>query len=153
MSEEKLLVRRIKEGTVIDHIEAGKALMVLKILNIDGSSGDIVTIAMNVPSQKLKKKDIIKIEKRFLSSDETDKIALIAPRATINIIKDYSVVEKRSIKLPDYFIGVFKCPNPTCISNSDEPIKSTIIVIDKSKPLLRCKYCSRILTPDELIKP
>ncbi|GBC75043.1 Aspartate carbamoyltransferase regulatory chain [archaeon HR06] len=153
MSEEKLLVRRIKEGTVIDHIEAGKALMVLKILNIDGSSGDIVTVAMNVPSQKLKKKDIIKIEKRFLSSDETDKIALIAPRATINIIKDYSVVEKRSIKLPDYFIGVFKCPNPTCISNSDEPIKSTIIVIDKSKPLLRCKYCSRILTPDELIKP
>ncbi|MEM4312271.1 MAG: aspartate carbamoyltransferase regulatory subunit [Nitrososphaerales archaeon] len=153
MSEEKLLVRRIKEGTVIDHIEAGKALTVLKVLNIDGSSGDIITVAMNVPSQKLKKKDIIKVEKKFLSPAETDKISLIAPQATINIIRDYAVVEKRDIKLPDSFIGIFKCPNPTCISNSDEPITSIILVIDKDKPLLRCKYCSRILTPDELIKP
>jgi aspartate carbamoyltransferase regulatory subunit len=77
----QLLVRRIKEGTVIDHIESGKALTVLRILNITGTEGNVITVALNVPSSKHAKKDIIKVEDRFLKKDETDKLALIAPTA------------------------------------------------------------------------
>jgi aspartate carbamoyltransferase regulatory subunit len=150
MVEEQLLVRRIKEGTVIDHIEAGKSLRVLKALGIDGSEGNIVTIAMNVPSAKYGKKDIVKVEKRFLSRDETNKIALISPTATINIIKGYRVVEKRKVELPNVLIGVFSCTNPTCITNSGEPITSIIDVVNKEKQILKCRYCQRTLRAEEL---
>ena len=88
MSElNQLLVRRIKEGTVIDHILPGKAFNVLKTLDITGKEGNIVTVALNVPSSKKDKKDIIKVENKFLENVDTDKIALISPHATINIIK------------------------------------------------------------------
>ena len=86
----QLLVRRIKNGTVIDHIEAGKALLVLRALSITGREGNVITVALNVPSSKHGKKDIIKVENRFLETTETNKLALIAPRATINIIREYN---------------------------------------------------------------
>ena len=107
----QLLVRRIKDGTVIDHIEGGKALLVLRAMNITGREGNVITVALNVPSSKHGKKDIIKVENRFLEKSETDKLALIAPRATINIIRDYKLVEKRKIQLPESIVGIFKCPN------------------------------------------
>ncbi|MCS7140869.1 MAG: aspartate carbamoyltransferase regulatory subunit [Candidatus Nitrosocaldus sp.] len=151
MSEEQLLVRRIREGTVIDHIDAGKALLVLRALGITGREGSVVTVAMNVPSVKLGKKDIIKIEGRLLAADETNKIALIAPKATINIVSDYRVREKRRVELPDEFIGVFNCPNPSCISNSERSVASRIEVLDKEKQKLRCWYCRRMLEANELI--
>ncbi|MCP8307394.1 MAG: aspartate carbamoyltransferase regulatory subunit [archaeon] len=150
MSEEQL-VRKIKEGTVLDHVEQGRALQVLKALNIDGKDGNIVTVAMNVSSKKLGKKDIIKIENRFLKPEETNRIALIAPRATVNLIRNYQVVEKRKVEIPDTFVDVFKCPNPTCISNSNEPISHIIDAVRKSPPLLRCRYCGRLLSPNEVI--
>jgi len=150
MSEEQL-VRKIKEGTVLDHIEQAKALKVLEALNIDGKDGNVVTVAMNVLSKKLGKKDIIKIENRFLKPEETNRIALIAPRATVNLIRNYQVVEKRKVEIPDTFVDVFKCPNPTCISNSNEPISHIIDSVRKNPPLLRCRYCGRLLSPNELI--
>src|SRR3712207_9116820 len=85
----QLLVRRIKDGTVIDHIESGKALLVLRTLDITGKEGNVITVALNVPSSKHNKKDIIKVENKFLEKNETNKLALIAPHATINIIKEY----------------------------------------------------------------
>jgi len=151
MSEEKLLVRKIKDGTVIDHIEQGRALKVLEALNIDGKDGNVVTVAMNVPSKKLSKKDIIKIENRFLKPEETNRIALISPRATVNLIRNYQVVEKRNVEIPDTFVDVFKCPNPTCISNSNEPIAHIIYVVRKNPPLLKCRYCGRLLSPNEVV--
>jgi aspartate carbamoyltransferase regulatory subunit len=147
----QLLVRRIKDGTVVDHIENGKALIVLRVLDITGREGNVVTVALNVPSNKHMKKDIIKVENKFLEQVETDKLALIAPHATINIIRDYKLVEKRKINLPDSIIGIFDCPNLNCITNSEEDIKSTIDIIDKEKILLRCKYCARTITIDELV--
>jgi aspartate carbamoyltransferase regulatory subunit len=147
----QLLVRRIKDGTVIDHIESGKALLVLRTLDITGKEGNVITVALNVPSSKHNKKDIIKVENKFLEKDETNKLALIAPHATINIIKEYRLVEKRKIQLPDSIIGVFKCPNLKCVTNSDEYIKPVINVIDKEKIVLRCKYCFRTLTINELV--
>jgi aspartate carbamoyltransferase regulatory subunit len=147
----QLLVRRIKDGTVIDHIESGKALLVLRTLNITGKEGNVITVALNVPSSKHNKKDIIKVENRFLEKNETNKLALIAPHTTINIIKDYKLVEKRKIQLPDSIIGVFKCTNLKCVTNSDEYIKPIINIIDKEKIILRCKYCFRTLTINELV--
>ncbi len=146
----QLLVRRIKDGTVIDHIEAGKALFVLHALSVTGKEGNVITVALNVPSSKHGKKDIIKVENRFLEISETNKLALIAPRATINIIRDYKLVEKRKTQLPDSIVGIFKCPNLKCITNSGEEIRSTIDVIDKEKVVLKCRYCARTLSIDEL---
>jgi aspartate carbamoyltransferase regulatory subunit len=147
----QLLVRRIRDGTVVDHIENGKALIVLRVLDITGREGNVVTVALNVPSSKHVKKDIIKVENKFLEKVETDKLALIAPHATINIIRDYKLVEKRKINLPDSIIGIFNCPNLNCVTNSEEDIRSTIDIIDKEKILLRCKYCARTITIDELV--
>ena len=148
----QLLVRRIKDGTVLDHIENGKALIVLRVLDITGKEGNVVTVALNVPSNKHSKKDIIKVENKFLEKDETDKLALIAPHATINIIRDYKLVEKRIINLPDSIVGIFNCPNLKCITNSEEYIRPTIDIIDKEKITLRCKYCARTITIDELVE-
>ncbi|MFL6330356.1 MAG: aspartate carbamoyltransferase regulatory subunit [Nitrososphaeraceae archaeon] len=147
----QLLVRRIRDGTVIDHIESAKALFVLRALNITGKEGNVITVALNVPSSKHHKKDIIKVENRFLETHETNKLALISPHATINIIKGYKLVEKRKIQLPDSIIGIFRCPNLKCITNSDEDIIPIINIIDKEKIILKCRYCARTLTIDELV--
>ena len=144
-------MRRIKEGTVIDHVDPGEALRVLSALGITGKDGNIVTIAMNVSSNKLNKKDVIKVENRFLQANETNKIALIAPRASVNIIRNYKVVEKRKVDIPDILEGIFICPNPTCISNSSEPIKPILMVLNKNPPKLQCKYCMKILNTDEIL--
>jgi aspartate carbamoyltransferase regulatory subunit len=151
MSEKELIVQKILEGTVIDHIEAGKALHVLSILGISGSEGKIITIAINVPSKKLGRKDIIKIENIYLSPETTNKISLVTPHATVNIIKNYRVVEKRALELPEEFIGMFKCPNLNCITNSGENVETKFYLPSKDPPLLRCKYCGRIYSPNEMI--
>ncbi|MDH5697143.1 MAG: aspartate carbamoyltransferase regulatory subunit, partial [Nitrosopumilus sp.] len=80
MEQSDLMVRRIKEGTVIDHIDEGKGLQVLNALRINGDDGSLITIALNVPSGKFKKKDIIKVENKFLKDDDTNKLAVIAPK-------------------------------------------------------------------------
>jgi len=146
MAEVELRVKPIKSGTVIDHIAGGQALNVLKILGISGTTDATVSVVMNVESKKLGKKDIVKVEDRELKEEEVNKIALIAPAATINIIRDYSVVEKRTVDLPDEIVGVVRCQNPSCISNTSEPIKSRMLVKAKNPVLLRCIYCEQPLT-------
>ena len=145
MQESELIVRRIKEGTVIDHIDEGKGLQVLYALDIDGKDGSLITIALNVPSGKFRKKDIIKVENRFLKDDDTNKLAVIAPKATVNIIKNYKLVEKRRVALPNEIDRIFRCTNPDCITNSSERIESIMDVVDKEGLVLKCRYCSRIL--------
>jgi aspartate carbamoyltransferase regulatory subunit len=146
MAEVELRVKPIKNGTVIDHIAGGQALNVLKILGISGTTDATLSVVMNVESKKLGKKDIVKVEDRELKEEEVNRIALIAPAATINIIRDYSVVEKRTVDLPDEIVGVVRCQNPSCISNSSEPIKSRMLVKAKNPVLLRCIYCEQPLT-------
>ncbi|MCV0372946.1 MAG: aspartate carbamoyltransferase regulatory subunit [Nitrosarchaeum sp.] len=150
MEQSELLVRRIKEGTVIDHIDEGKGLQVLNALRIDGRDGSLITIALNVPSGKFKKKDIIKVENKFLKDDDTNKLAVIASKATINIIKDYKLVEKRRVSLPNEIDRIFRCSNPDCITNSNEHIESVMDVIDKEGRVLKCRYCSRVLDVNKL---
>jgi len=142
MKKKELKIPRIRDGTVIDHITPGNAIKVLHILGIPHSSSAVVSVAMNVRS-KMGKKDIVKVENRELDKHEVDKIALIAPKATINIIRDYEVAKKHRVELPDEIVGIVKCSNPTCISNSREPVKSRFRVISKDPPRIRCYYCER----------
>jgi aspartate carbamoyltransferase regulatory subunit len=146
MTEVELRVKPIKNGTVIDHIAGGQALNVLKILGIAGTSDATVSVVMNVESSKLGKKDIVKVEDRELKEEEVNRIALIAPDATINIIRDFSVIDKHHVDLPDLIIGVVRCQNPSCISNTEEPIKSRMMVKAKNPVLLRCVYCEQPIT-------
>ena len=138
----ELRVTPIKNGTVIDHITPGFALKVLHVLKIPEASSSVVSVAMNVKS-KMDKKDIVKIENRELDTKEVNKIALIAPKATINIIRDFNVVEKHKVHLPDEIVGIVKCSNPTCISNSKEPVKSRFLLVSKDPPRIKCYYCER----------
>ncbi len=139
----ELKVQPIKDGTVIDHITPGNALKVLKILGLLEKQPDsIISIAMNVVGKR-GKKDIVKIENRELDPKEVNKIALIAPNATINIIRNYEVVEKRKVSIPDEIIGIVKCPNPNCISNTNEPIQPKFIVKSRNPLKIKCFYCNR----------
>ncbi|MEM2994567.1 MAG: aspartate carbamoyltransferase regulatory subunit [Candidatus Bathyarchaeia archaeon] len=152
MSEKTLHVSKIKDGTVIDHITGGHALDVVKILGITGREKGIVTIAMNVPSKRFKIKDIVKIEGRELNPQEVHKIALLAPHATINIIRDYNVVEKQRVQLPKVVEGIVKCVNPACISNSNEPVQAKFYVESEDPLLLRCHYCGYIIEKRDLLQ-
>jgi len=140
--KKELKVPRIKDGTVIDHITAGNAVKVLHILGIPRSTSSIVSVAMNVKS-KFGKKDIVKVENRELDPNEVNKIALIAPKATINFIRDYEVAKKHKVKLPNEIIGIVSCSNPTCVSNAKEPVRSRFKVISKDPPRIKCYYCER----------
>ena len=150
MEQSELMVRRIKEGTVIDHIDEGKGIQVLDALRIDGKDGSLITVALNVPSGKSKKKDIIKVENKFLKDDDTNKIAIISPKATINIIKNYKLIEKRRVALPNEIDRIFRCTNPDCITNSTEHIESVMDLINKEGMILKCRYCARILDVNEI---
>ncbi|MCS7133013.1 MAG: aspartate carbamoyltransferase regulatory subunit [Aigarchaeota archaeon] len=150
--EEELLIRKIREGTVIDHIPAGRALKVLSIIGLTGGEGMVIALVMNAPSQKLGRKDLVKIEGRFLAPREVDKIALIAPSATINVIRDYKVASKRKVELPDVIKGLLKCPNPDCVTNQPgEPIDSLFKTISRSPLRLVCQYCGEAVSEEEVM--
>jgi aspartate carbamoyltransferase regulatory subunit len=130
---------------VIDHITGGEALNVLRIIGITGTTPESISVATNVKSGKMGTKDIVKIENRELLKDEVDRIALIAPRASINIIRNFKVYEKKGVEIPPIIIGVVRCPNPGCISNTNEPIATKFEVLQKG---LRCLYCDWMITRD-----
>ena len=139
---DEMLVAQIRDGTVIDHVRAGQALNVLRVLGIDGSAGDRVSVGMNVESERLGRKDVVKVEDRELSQAEVDVISLIAPEATINIIRDYEVVRKDRVDRPAEVVGVLACPNPQCITAADEPTDSRFEVLEDG---VRCAYCETIV--------
>ncbi|ADB60548.1 aspartate carbamoyltransferase, regulatory subunit [Haloterrigena turkmenica DSM 5511] len=140
--EHELRVSKIRSGTVIDHVRGGQALNVLAILGIDGSEGEEVSVGMNVPSDRLARKDIVKVEGRELSQDEVDVLSLIAPDATINIVRDYEVIEKHRVEPPEIVEGVLSCPNAGCITTSGEPVDSRFEVLEEG---VRCDYCGTIV--------
>jgi len=148
----ELYVKKILDGTVIDHISAGHSLDVLRILGIDGKGGQIVSVAMNVESKKHGKKDIVKIQGKELNPGEVDKIALVAPKATINIVRNYNVVEKKKVKLPSILKGIVKCANPSCVSNANEPVNPIFQVAGDEPLRIKCHYCGRILEKDDILK-
>lgn len=142
MSDHELRISKIEDGTVIDHVPAGKALHVLAILGIDGTGGEQVSVGMNVPSTKLGGKDVVKVEGKELSQDEVDVLSLIAPEATINIIRGYDVIEKHRLERPETVVGVLNCPNHDCITTDDEPVETRFDVLSDG---VRCAYCDTIV--------
>ena len=145
----KLKVSAINNGTVIDHIPSENLFKVISILGLQNLKSQI-TFGATLESDKLGSKAIIKLSDVFFEDDEINKISLIARNAKLNIIRDYEVVEKRVVEVPDKVIGIVKCFNPKCITNNEE-ITTHFTVISKSPLDLKCKYCEKITHEDQMV--
>jgi aspartate carbamoyltransferase regulatory subunit len=143
--EKELKVAALRNGTVIDHIPAGQVFKVVEILHLHHYENQI-TIGNNLDSKKMGSKGIIKISDRYIDEAEANKIALVAPEAKINIIRNYEVVEKRYVNLPQEIIEIVHCPNPKCITNND-PVRTHFHVRKQANGqiLLHCHYCEKDL--------
>jgi aspartate carbamoyltransferase regulatory subunit len=140
----ELKISAIQNGTVIDHITAGMALKVLHILAMDvNPPTSTVSVIMHVPSRAHGFKDIVKVEDRELKKRELNRIALLSPHATINIIRDGEVAEKHHVRPPREVVDLSSCENPNCITNSNEPVSTRFKVIRKEPTVLKCVYCGR----------
>ncbi len=149
MGETKQLsVSAIKNGTVIDHIPADTLFSVINILGLENISNQI-TFGTNLESKKFGKKGIIKVAGIYFSEKEINKIALVAPAARLNIIRDYEVVEKHQLTIPDEVAGIVKCFNPACITNH-EPVTTRFRIISKDPLRLKCHYCEKITDEEHL---
>jgi aspartate carbamoyltransferase regulatory subunit len=139
----ELQVSAIQSGTVIDHIESARTFQVAQILKVEREEG-IVLVGTNLGSKALGKKGIIKISGKNLTQQEVNKIALIAPDATVNIIEDYEVVKKFKVRIPDVIEGIMKCFNPNCVTNH-QSLPTRFHVAQRSPLKLRCHHCERTL--------
>ncbi len=148
-NEHTLQVNAIENGTVIDHIPAQQLFKVIKILGLDKIENQI-TFGTNLSSDKLGKKAIIKITGKQFEETETNKIALIAPNAKLNIINDYIVTEKRVVKVPAQVVGLAKCVNPKCITNNEEITTKFTVFQTNGSISLKCHYCEKITDQDHL---
>jgi aspartate carbamoyltransferase regulatory subunit len=148
MKDKKLQVSAIKDGTVIDHIPASSLFKVINILGLDKLDKQI-TFGTNLESKRLGLKAIIKLADIFFVDKEINKIALVAPEAKLNIIKDYKVVEKKVVEVPDNIKGIAKCGNPKCITNH-EGITTKFSVISKKKVAIKCHYCEKITDSEHM---
>ena len=142
-----LNIEPIENGTVIDHIRAGKGKKVLEMLAINETNAGRVALVMNVTSKRLGKKDIVKIEGAFLSEEQTDIVSLISPKSTINIIKNRKVVEKRDVEMPLNLKNVGICPNPNCITGYENAKR----IFENHGQRFRCHYCERSFNAEELV--
>lgn len=141
-------ISKIEEGTVIDHIMPETVFKVAEILRLS-SHPNLVSIATNLPSKKMGKKAIIKIEKRFLTDEEVNKISVFTPDATVSIIKNFQVREKGRVRVPDSIENVVRCSNPACVSNH-EPITTKFTVVEKDPLRVVCVYCERPMVQSEI---
>ena len=143
MTNKELVVSALENGTVLDHIPADKVYKALDILNLKGVENQI-TIGINLSSRAQGKKGIIKIADKFFEDEELNKLALIAPKATVNVIRNFEVVEKKTLTMPEEIVGIAKCMNPKCITNH-QPIKTRFTTIDNGNEIsLLCHYCEKI---------
>lgn len=136
-----LQVSALCNGTVIDHIPADKLFAVVNLLDIPSMQSN-VTIGNNLDSKKLGKKGLIKVADKYFTDEEVNRISLVAPNVVLNIIKDYKVVEKREVQMPDDFHNIVKCSNPNCITNN-EPMATLFHLVDREKGTLKCHYCEK----------
>lgn len=141
MSKTERLVAAIKNGTVIDHIPAQKTYQVASLLGLHKLQTP-VTIGYNYPSKKIGCKGIIKVSDVFFTDEEISRLSVVAPKIVLNIIKDYEVVEKKTVETPDELRGIVKCNNPKCITNN-EPMRTVFNIVDKEHGTLKCRYCDK----------
>ena len=141
MNKKERLVAAIEHGTVIDHIPASKTYQVASLLGLFELETP-VTIGINYPSQKVGNKGIIKVSDKFFTDDEISRLSVVAPNVILNIIRDYEVVEKKTVVTPDEIKGIVKCNNPVCITNN-EPMKTIFHIVDKERGICKCHYCDK----------
>ena len=141
MAKKELLVTAIENGTVIDHIPADKTYDVANLLRLQELDTP-VTIGYNLPSKKIGRKGIIKITDKFFTEEEISRLSVVAPKIVLNIIRNYEVVEKKTVETPDELRGIVKCNNPKCITNN-EPMNTVFHVVNKEKGILKCHYCDK----------
>lgn len=142
MTDHKLQVEAIAQGTVIDHIPAGMGIRILKFFQLTDQDQPI-TVGLNLRSKQQQQKDIIKVENTVFSVEQANQLALFAKDATINVIDDYQVVEKYRVNLPEAVNAVLSCPNSNCISH-DEPVDSRFYVKEATDEVsLKCHYCEK----------
>lgn len=134
-------VAAIKNGTVIDHIPAEKTYQVVNLLQLE-TLDTPVTIGYNYPSNKIGRKGIIKVSDKFFTDEEISRLSVVAQNVVLNIIHDYEVVEKKTVKTPNELRGIVKCNNPMCITNN-EPMNTVFHVVNKEKGILKCHYCDK----------
>ena len=144
----EMKVDAIKNGSVIDHLPPGKALDIIRFLRID--AGTSILIGTNLSSRKHGTKDILKIENHELSEDEVNTIALLAPAASLTIIRDFKILKKSEVMLPESISGVFLCPNPGCVTNHQK-IHTRFLVRQNGDTRLKCGYCEKIYSADEVL--
>lgn len=153
-AKKEIQISKIHEGTVIDHISPGRALDVLRILGILPGTKAKISLVMNASSKIMKGgKDIVKIENRELLEIETNKIAIISPDATINIIRNYNVIQKHRVALPDEIIDIIKCSRPSCITNDlreSKGIKTKFKVVEKKPIVIECCYCDEQIKQEDI---
>ena len=141
MAKKEMLVAAIENGTVIDHIPANRTFQVVSLLGLQDIKTP-VTIGYNYPSEKVKMKGIIKVSDKFFTDDEISRLSVVAPKVVLNIIKDYEVVEKKTVETPDELHGIIRCNNPVCITNN-EPMQTVFHIVDKDKGICKCHYCDK----------
>lgn len=135
------LVAAIENGTVIDHIPAEKTYQVAALLHLEELSTPL-TIGQNYASRLVGRKGIIKVSDKFFTDEEISQLSVVAPKVVLNIIKDYEVVEKKTVETPNELRGIVKCNNPMCITNN-EPMQTVFRVVDKEQGIIKCHYCDK----------
>ena len=141
MKKEELQVVALKNGTVIDHIPTDKLFTIVSLLGLKNSDLNI-TIGNNLSSKKLGKKGLIKVADRVFTDEEISRLSVVAPNVKLNIIRDYEVVEKKEVVMPDVVKGIVKCGNPNCITNN-EPMTTIFHVLCKENGVLKCHDCEK----------
>jgi aspartate carbamoyltransferase regulatory subunit len=137
----QLLVSALENGTVIDHIPCERTNDVVTLLKLNNVSSTVM-IGINLESKKMGHKTIIKVANKFFSDDELNKLSVIAPDVTLCIIRDYEVVEKKQVRMPEELQDIIRCANPKCITNN-EPMHTVFNVIDKQNGVIKCHYCEK----------
>ena len=141
MDKKELQVAALENGTVIDHIPAEKVFTVVSLLGLQDMKTPI-TIGANLESKKLGRKGIIKVADRFFTDEEISRLSIVAPNVVLSVIRDYDVVEKKEVIIPDELHGIVRCSNPKCITNN-EPMSTFFHVVDKAAGTLKCHYCEK----------
>ncbi|NCC72310.1 MAG: aspartate carbamoyltransferase regulatory subunit [Sphingobacteriia bacterium] len=146
----ELKVSAIENGTVIDHIPAQSLFRVIRILRLDRLE-DQILFGTNLDSKKYGKKGIIKVSNVFFKSEEINKIALVAPTATLIVIKNYQVVSKTQVEIPKHVEKIVKCFNPNCITNHENIPTKFDVILEGDTLKLSCYYCEKTTSKEDMV--
>ena len=142
MKREELMVAAIENGTVIDHIPSSKLFDVVSLLHLEAIRGSSIMVGYKQKKKKMGHKSIIKVSDKYFSDAELNQLSVVAPNVTLCIIRDYEVVEKKKVALPEKIRGIVRCANPKCITNN-EPMTTLFHVTDRERGVIQCHYCEK----------